>query len=623
MPPSKSRTSSTVNFDIVKILIPVAVVAAMTGCLDAGQPTATMCQETEDCRGNQICDDGVCWGDPPDTSTFAVVLIPPADRSDLAPTELVEIAISQDGTIAGLEFGASVWIHGRIVLACDDDDIEPCQTLVPGQVIVERDSSFKGGPGYRRTTTNNTEAGEEEDSFGIRIPADGAEYRVTVVPDEASLESLAVGGTQIQAPPFSTTIVTNEDLEVAWELGRPEQLKSIEGCVTSTTGNGSNFGGMHMTALGRWTLRAPLTRASAVVTTDEDGCFSLSVPRGMRDEFDIVAKPAPGVTLPTLRLSGEFVPDPLEGDDTPYPLAPLRMPNAANPVTFKLPIMGLSSGGGLEPVSGATVQFETLFPKTDGEKRDVQIRFVAQVTSNGIGEQEPGVARVALYPGSIDFNRTYHVRALPPPDSQYASLFDSTIEVGTGDGAPVLPTLNLNRRVAVTGTITRYDGMGLANSPLTVRPTPVFREKLATPDERITLDNLQFPSDLTGDSGDFLLWLDPELLGTAARYDFMVAPPDYSSAPPWAFEDLTLNSTAGTTVDLGDLQLPPASYARGQVRDPEGQLLPGAEIRWFQLPASDSCEQAGLAQDCRIPAHLLGIWESDADGQVVAVLPDP
>ncbi len=612
------------NFDIVKTLIPVAVVVAAAGCLDAGQPAAAMCQETEDCRGNQICDDGVCWGDPPDTSMFAAVLIPPADRPDLAPTELVDIVIGQDGTIAGLEFGASIWVHGRIILACSNEDTEPCTTLVPAQVIVERDSGFQGGPGYRRTTTTNTEVGEEEDSFEIRIPADGAEYRVTVVPDEASLGSLSAGSDQVQAPPFSTIVQTSEDLEVTWELGRPEQLKSIEGCITSTTGNGSNFGGMHVTALGRWSLRTPLTRASSVVTTDDDGCFSLSVPRGMLDEFDIVAKPGPGITLPTLRLSGEFVSDPIEGEDTPHQLAPLRMPNAANPVTFKLPIMGLSSGGGLEPVSGATVHFETLFTKTEGEERDVQIRFVAQVTSNGISEQEPGVASVSLYPGNIDFNRTYHVRALPPPDSQYASLFDSSIEVGTGDGAPVLPSLSLGRRVAVTGTITRYDGLGLANSPLTVRPTPVLREKLATQDERTTLDNLQFPSDLTSDSGDFLLWLDPDLLGTAARYDFVVAPPDYSSAPPWTFEDLTLGPTAGATmVDLGEMRLPPASYVRGQVRDRDGQLLPGAEIRWFQLPASDSCERAGLAQGCRIPAHLLGIWESDADGQVVAVLPDP
>lgn len=615
------------NSDLIKTLTLAAATLSMAGCLDAASAGESMCDVSSDCNGAQICDEGVCWGDPPDTSLFAAVLIPPADRPDLAPAELVDIGIAPDGTIVGLEFGPTVLVHGRVVLGCDLRSEETCDenALVPAQITVERSAAFAGGPQYRRTILTNIEANAEEDSFSVRLPQDGAEYRVTVTPDESSLDALASGGTQIQAPPFSTTIRTDNDVEVVWELGRPDQLKAIEGCITSAAGNGSNFAGMHVSALGRWTTLSTLTRASSIVTTNDQGCFSLSVPINMLDAFDIIAKPGPGVTLPTLRLAGEYVRDPdPKAPTVAHQLAPLRMPNAANPVTFKLPLMGLSSGGALEPISGATLQFETTFEKNADEERDVRVRFAAQVTSNGLTESEPGIASVTLYPGNIDVNRMYKVRVLTPPDSEYASSFDTEIEVGTGDGAPVLTSLDLRRRVAVTGTITRGDDSPLVDTPISVRPSPLLRLALETED-RNTLDNLQFPSELTGEAGDFLLWLDPQFLGLMARYDFEVAPSDYSAAPRWTFSNVGIGTDEGnlTAIDFGAMRLPPASYARGEVRDAEGQLLPGAEIRWFQVPTEGSCEEAGLAVGCGIPARLLGIWESDVNGQVVAVLPDP
>ncbi len=615
--------------ELIQTLTLITASLSIAGCLDAAASgSQSMCEVASDCNGAQICDDGVCWGDPPDSSLFAAVIIPPADRPDLAPTEITNIGIAPDGTIQGLELGPTVLVHGRVELGCDTRSEDVCDDnlLVPAQITIERAAAFVGGPNYRRTVLTNIEANAEEDSFSVRLPKDGAEYRVTVTPDETSLDSLASGATQIQAPPFSTTIRTDDDLEVVWELGRPDQLKAIEGCITSAAGNGSNFSGMHVSALGRWTTLSALTRASSIVTTDNDGCFSLSVPINMLDEFDIIAKPGPGTTLPTLRLAGEYVRDPdPKSPNVAHQLEPLRMPNAANPVTFKLPLMGLASGGALEPISGATIQFETTFEKSSEEERDVRVRFLAQVTSNGIGEEEPGIATVTLYPGNIDVNRTYQVRVLTPPDSEFASSFDAEIEVGTGEGAPVLTSLDLQRRVAVTGTITRDDDSPLVDTPISVRPSPLLRQALGGAEDRNILDNLQFPSELTGESGDFLLWLDPTLLGLMARYDFEVAPSDFSAAPRWTFSNVNVGADEGslTAIDFGAMRLPPASYARGEIRDPQGQLLPGAEIRWFQVPTEDSCEQVGLLEGCGISARLVGIWESDESGQVVAVLPDP
>ncbi len=589
-----------------------------------------MCVSSDDCSGTAICDEGVCWGDPPDTTSFAAVLIPPADRPELALTELTDISIAADGQISGLQFGPTISLHGRIILGCAVDQQEGCGNAapVPGQVLVERVSSFRGGPQYRRSVLTNPGVGVEEDTFSISLPADDAEYRVTFVADESSLESLALGGTQVQAPPFSTTIRASGDLAVVWEIGKPEQLKSIEGCVTSATGNGSNFEGMRVSALGRWSLLDKPTRASSVVTTDSEGCFNLKVPIDMLDEFDIIAKPGPGKTLPTLRLSGELVVDPsIDKPGLVHTIAPLLMPNAPNPVQFKLPLRGASGAGALEPVSGATVVFETSFALPVPDERNIEVSFSTQVVSNGLGEDDPGVVEVDLYPGSADLNRSYRVRVLPPPDSEYASVFDAVVEVGTGEGAPVLGSLDLQRRIAVTGAFTTADGKALVDTPLTVRPSALLRLQAST-SERAMLDNLQFPSDLTGENGEFLVWLDAALVGLMARYDFELAPPDFSSAPRWSFESVSLanpSSPAGS-LDFGSMPLPPASYARGLVRDLQGQVVVGAEVRWFQVPTVEACEsvgEPGSAEPCLLPARLLGLWESDEAGEVIAVLPDP
>jgi hypothetical protein len=585
-----------------------------------------MCTSTDECSGTAICDEGVCWGDPPDTTLFAAVVIPPADRPDLAPAEISSVQIAADGTISGLEFAETIQFHGRIVIGCGADQTEGCgpSALVPAQIIVERSSNFPGGPVYRRTVLTNVTVGAEEDSFSVSLPKDGKDYRVTVVPDEASLNSLANLGVQIQAPPYSMQITADADQDIDLEIGKPDQLKTIEGCITSSTGSGAAFEGMHVHAQGRWQQEDEPTRASSIVTSDAEGCFALAVPIDMLNSFDIVARPGPGLTRPTLRLSNEEVPDPLvDGEAQVHYLEPLVMPNAANPEIFKLPLYGLSSGGAPEPISGATVTMDTTFELPSSEERDIEITFSAKATSNGIGEAEEGLAVIELYPGSFEDNRIYTVRVQSPPNSEFSSVFSSKIPIGTGEGAPVLEGLALERRVVVTGALAKADSEPLPATPLTVRPSPLMRRALTTSAERAILDNLQFASVLSSDTGEFLLWLDRDLLGLTAQYDFELAPPDFSSAPTWTFEDIILdpNRAGEESVDLGVLTLPAASYARGSVRDQDGRVVSAAEVRWFQLPSPQECMSA--ATECDIPARLLGIWESDEAGQVVAVLPNP
>lgn len=607
---------------------------SLAGCLS--KPAAdgqAMCEVSTDCPSvNHLCDQGVCWGDPPDPRRFAAVLIPPADRSDLAPTELTQITIAPDGTIGGMDFGPTVTLHGRIELGCgsakqipngDPADCEP-NTLIPAQVLIERTSSFAGGPQFRRTVLTNIEASEEEDSFSISLPMDGAEYQVTVLPDEVSLESIASGGAQIQAPPFSTLVRSDSDIDVLWEIGSPDQLKKIEGCVISGVGNGTAFSGMRVSAIGKWTSFSKGTRASSLVSTDEEGCFSLSVPIDMQDEFDIVVKPGPGQTLPTIKLSDIYVRDPdiAAGEVIAHTITPLIMPDLDPPVEFQLALQGRTGGGELEPILGASVTFDTVFQISDTETRDIQVSFSAQTVSSAL-EGTPGIAFAKLYPARGTNILDYRVRVSPTADAEHAAIFDGLVPIGSGEETTMLPALELARRIPVSGTITNSFNQVLANTPIKVSPSQVMREELTTAAERALLDNLQFASELTGENGEFLVWLDPTLLGLFARYDIELAPSDFSSAPRWIFDGVSVDAAPGEAVNLGVLPLPPASYARGTIRDTQGLVVPGAEIRWYELSSNDDCAPPQKNQGCQRPARSLGIWESDDAGDVIAVLPDP
>ena len=70
-------------------LMPVALVGWL-GCLPGGDDALveTMCDVQSDCDFAEVCDEGICWGNPP-TAQFAALLVPPADEGDdLAVTEI-------------------------------------------------------------------------------------------------------------------------------------------------------------------------------------------------------------------------------------------------------------------------------------------------------------------------------------------------------------------------------------------------------------------------------------------------------------------------------------------------------------------------------------------------------
>ena len=620
-------TRSRLGFAILMLAGVGLIGVALGGCISAEDDGGAepMCESTDDCDPGEVCDEGVCWGNPPADARFAAVMFPPLERPDLSFAIVDSLDIAGDGTVSGLEFPEAVTIRGRVLLACPEQE-EVMYTCGDGasvgaQITVERAPPFAGGPALSSTVVALPDIGPGQDAFAIRLPRDpDTEIRITITPDDTA------GGEEISpgelAPPRQISLVADGDMAVDWVIGDPAELKVIHGVVQNSLGE--PYTGMQVTALGRWTELSPLTRASSRSLTGEDGSFALSVPIGMLDEFDIVVTPAPGVTLPTLRLMQEFVRDPEKGElGVIHEIDPLVMPNAPNPTTFQLPVEATATAGGQERVPGAAVRFTTILPLPDTETRDIEVTYTAQAVTSGVDAAEPGVAEVELYPGG-DENRVYQVSVIPPPDSPYHSAFDLEIAVGLG-GAEVLQAVALARRVAITGSAFSHEGEALADAPIKATPSSQLEIEADNASVGGILDQLQFPTDTTDEMGAFLMWLDREVAGAPASYDVEVNPPFLSGAPAWTFELIDVPTT-GESVDLGELELPRASYARGIVHDQAGEPVAGAEVHFYQLPESDYCLRVlglGAEDDCEPPAHLRGISPSDDTGWVHMALPDP
>jgi hypothetical protein len=240
----------------------------------------------------------------------------------------------------------------------------------------------------------------------------------------------------------------------------------------------------------------------------------------------------------------------------------------------------------------------------------VEVTFSAEAVTSPLDGQDPGVASVQLYPGS-EQNRIYQVHVVPPPDSLFESAFNLSVAVALG------------RRVALTGIAVSAAHEAVAGAPVEASASSALRLTVDSDEVDAILDQLQFPTATTDEMGGFLVWVDRLLVGEAAEYDVDVSPPFLSGAPSWTFEGISVPAE-GDAIDLGELELPEASYARGTIRDRRGDPVVGAELRLYQLPAADYCtEVLDIDSDCQPPAHLRGIWATDAAGAVIVVLPDP
>ncbi len=605
------------------IYIAGAISALMlSACLDEPkvEPEDNQCTITADCdvANGEVCDKGICWGNPPASLEFSALLVPPTGRDDIVPTEILSLDVASDGTLSNLVFGDYITVAGRVILACEDSTVpELCDPSVStaATLFIRRPSRIVGGPRYTRTVEVIPAVGSGSKAFEIRLPRlqDGdAPYEITIKPSDAANAANGITPAML-APPMRVEIDgTKDQLNEEWRLGNPEDHIIVAGRVLDAVGQGVS--GLQVSAQGRWAPLGEVVDASSLATTDNDGIFTLYVPRDMVPFFELVVKPEPGTLKPTLRAFGVPIPAPKTPDTIVF-VDDLRMPSHPEPVLFRLPVVGLDGTGTEIPVAGASIRVETTLSSDPG----TEASYVAQGASG-----TDGVAELMLIPGSQN-NRLYDARVISPPSSTLASNFDFDLPVGPYDGTNVLDKVTLEHRIAVSGVVTNNAGVPIEGASVNAVVGNGFKFALTLADQS-KIENLQLPTVTTDVNGEFLLWLDPLLGNWEAGYDIEIVPPASSDAPHWSVNNVRFNQDdlGWINRDLNIVTLPEASYARGSIVTSDGETLANAEVRIYQISEEYSiCETAEPrgGVECVPPARPRGVWQADDTGSVWLILP--
>jgi hypothetical protein len=567
----------------------VCSLAALGGCLRVPDGPTPMCHVNDDCdqRHGEVCEEGVCWGNPP-PGPFAAVISPPSTRHDLVPREISKIEIPDFGWMGDLALEAPVLLNGRIVAFCPLPMTGCNTTTLDATVTVSRRSQFRGGPGF--TAVVNVASGA--DLFAIPVPRTrpGDDlYTVTIAPAGGQQAGTAVPPRRMQV------MITENTAPTTIELGGLD-LPVISG--TLTNGLGQGLSGYRVAALGRWDLTAPPTEVSTVDFTDTSGGYAVTLSGELVGTVELVAHPPSGAIAPTVHLASiDATKSSQHNIIQPTTLgAPLRI--VIGPVT------GVDRGGTISPVRGALVS--------------VTGALAGTLTSFTVDDErftdENGKVTLNLVDGA-EILRSYRLSITPPASSSLGAMFDQTLAPGT--------ELRLTPRVALRGTIVDYGHKPLNNVAVTARPSLRFLWMLDAAPQAF-LAAIQPATAVTLPTGEFVVWVDANVAQVSGSYDLLIEPPATAQAPTYVKTEVEIQGgTTTATVLVGEIALPDAAFVHGRVTGPDGDSVENAELKLY-LPSTELAlcsEVAHAPMSCPIPAQLQGRNTSDAKGTVRLALP--
>lgn len=576
---------------------------ALPACLDVPTAPVVECSNDTECdqAHGEICEEGTCYGNPP-VGAFAAVISPPGDRSDLVPRELSSLAVQSNGWIDGLQLETPMTLAGRVEGACPPLPQACDASTVEATVTVTRRSAFAGGPGFRTVVMSS--AGATDASFSVAVPPhhDGDEpYIITIMPAGRGDEPPMMGTTPAQTVPPARIVVAGTMAESrTTQLGGVDN-PVVEGTLLSSAGNGLGY--HRVVAMGRWDENEPLTEVSTVAYTGTDGKFRLTLAANLVGNVEIVAKPYAALLEPTLRLGG--VPATSSSQRTLTQPAGLGLPR-----TITVPITGTDGNGEVNPVRGARVRVTaTIGAQLIG---DTTATFSAEGTTNDAGNVE-----LEVLDGPAIATR-YRLEVVPQAAAKFGILFDQALE------QYVVP-LQLPSRVAMTGVVTDAEGNPLKDVAVTARPSLRFLWSLEDIPQSF-VSGIPAATTTTSEAGEYVLWVDPMILGTWGRYDLVFEPAGKTRAPAWVKPDVAIpENLAAAAVTMTQVQLPDAAFLRGTIKAPNGEDLAEAELKVFRL-ADDAlislcAEVSNEPANCPIPATLQGRGTSDDKGIVRLTLP--
>jgi len=321
-----------------------------------------------------------------------------------------------------------------------------------------------------------------------------------------------------------------------------------------------------------------LLASTTAVTSTVSGGFTIYLPAGS-GPVDLELLPPSGAVDPWLTL--------MQIPLTPAPkdLGPIALPAYLSANTALVTVHGDTLDE--TPVPGATVR--ALASVVGGETR-------AQFLRDGSTDAN-GTAQLFLIPGDSQTAVPYTLSVVPPPGSPWASRCVEGVPVlWNGSGTATMQNFTLEPRLVVSGTLLSVDGAPVANAIVTAtRKPPVASGCLPGP---------ATTSVSTDASGAFALWLDK------GDYQLDYDPPSGSAAPRMTEYDVNVGADLPQTV-----RLPRPRLYEGDVEDAQGEPVPSATIRIFQLrcPTPDSC----------LAPTLIGQTQSDAAGHFRTIVAAP
>jgi hypothetical protein len=570
---------------------------ALAGCLSVPGAPQPMCHSSEECdqASGEVCEEGVCWGNPP-PGPFAALISPPGTRHDLAPQEIAQVAIPSDGWMGDLVLEAPLVLTGRITEFCPTP-MTGCDTTIGATITVSRPSQFHGGPGFK--TIVDVDPGAASFSIPVPRPHPGDDpYVVTIVPDGGSQPSAGRSAAE-HVPPLRLVVSPFDGPMLRSELGGAD-LPTIAGRLLDSAGRG--LAHYRVAALGHWDLAAVPVEVSTVSFTDANGDYSVTLSDHLVGTVEIVARPIDPGAAPIVHITNFDAMKSSSGTTTMLPtsLGALR--------DVPVQVTGVDLSGIVTQVSGALVTVTGVLPNVNTL---TSFTVIDQQVTNSDGS---ATLHVLDGPGIVT---SYRLTITPPANSQLGVLFDQKLSLSPGS------PMRLGSRISLRGTIRANDGKPLSNVAVTARPSLRFLWTLdAVPQAFVAA--IPAATAVTLDTGEFVLWVDANVAQIWGHYDLLIEPPAAAQAPTYLQPDIEIPRDGSVAaVSIGEVTLPDAAYIHGRVLDPTGTPVDGAELKMYLVSVvlSLCTEVAHAPTSCPIPASVQGRGTSEKDGRVGLSLP--
>jgi len=577
---------------------------SLAACLPgvADDPPIVECDQPADCNvaAGEVCEVGVCWGDPP-AGRYSAVLAPPTElRGSLVKTAIPALTMDPDGTLGdgtdhALTLDEAVTVRGHVTIPCPPMEACAARRGLAGKLRWSREPAFPGGPRLSETAEVDADGSYE---VALARPTAAAPRTFTAVFTPALVVAADTLVPATLLPPVAVDVTLTADAIDA-DSGAivhdfdfdPGAQRWVRGRIVRPVADGPVAGWRITAEVVTNPVLGSRSMISTLAVTDDLGEFDLLVPPETTIA-DVLVQPPPEADAdhrPSVRLRDQVL---------GTALADIAIPPLGQPTSARVDVRGVDGAGAAIAVDGATVVVRLDLPLTAGRELTVEARATTVA----------GRATLPLFPLLEAVPLRYRVDVLPAPGSDLAATYGAELVPEIGPLALALP-----RRVALVGRVRDHEGRNVAGATVTAAVAQATLCILSSEASRIALSQAPIQVSTNG-KGEFSMYVDGDLAGVELTYDVTVRPSSGDPRPEWTFADR--DPAVG-----GDLELPDAAHVRGLILSADhGPVAHAAVTIYEQLDDSAGCVSAFGSTGVAV---VRGRGEADDIGTAAVVLPRP